>query len=334
MGRSKVITDPTFDSFHRRGLTKDTLFKLLILPLLVFGGICRKTGTELQDSFNRAFSIASNLSAWKKCGAAPLTRLPLSSKEVRREIPVGAAAAMVEEEADDPELAQLKRLESLNQFHCDVLSSHGFDGKLLSKKAPTRSTYVAVTQPQTKERILAIKKAKTAGQMFFATGGRHVNSNEFFQAQEAKLRDVEIAKMEKAKEERQAHCKDQRGAVLLLKKKGKLTSKTEKIFTLPEIKILLKWKKAKAISARKRDMVDAYLDAPKPKIQKVWCRSEEAALQALREDVKIEDTALGVASNQMARAVGNNLASIDMGTRATLKAALETFEDSHNPNAL
>jgi len=48
----------------------------------------------------------------------------------------------------------------------------------LQKKAP------ALTVRHSKERILAIKSAKAAGQMFFATGGQHLNSDEFFQAHE------------------------------------------------------------------------------------------------------------------------------------------------------
>ena len=52
------------------------------LPLLVFGGRCASTGTELRDSFSLAFSIERNIACWKKCGAVPLTRSPLHSEEV------------------------------------------------------------------------------------------------------------------------------------------------------------------------------------------------------------------------------------------------------------
>ena len=119
-----------------------------------------------------------------------------------------------------------------------------------------------------------------------------------------------------------------------MKNKGELTASTEKKFTLPEIKTLLKWKKIKATSTKKRDMVDAYIAAPKPKIQKVWCRSEEAALQALKAEVTVKDTALGVASTQMARAVANNLSNLDGESLAMLKNKIESFEEAKEPNVI
>jgi hypothetical protein len=96
------------------------------LPLLVFGGKCSKTGVELRDSFTVAFSVEANLSCWRKCGAVPLTRLPLESNLVRRELPTGAVAAIVADEPMDPKLAKLERLESMNKFYCQVLVSHGY----------------------------------------------------------------------------------------------------------------------------------------------------------------------------------------------------------------
>ena len=137
--------------------------------------------------------------------------------------------------------------------------------------------------------------------------------------------------MEEQKKERGKYCAEQRGAVLLIKDKGELTTATEKKFTLSEIKMLCKWKKIKIASSKKRDLVDAYVAAPKPKIQKVWCRSEEAALQALKkEDVPQKQTALGVATTQMARAVENNLAQLDAQTMASLKTAIASYEDKQS----
>ena len=309
--------------------------KVTDLPLLVFGGTCDKTGVELMNGFQMAFSISANKSVWHKCGAVPLTRLPLQLKEVRRQIPVGVAATLVEDEEDDPEIEQLKQIESLNGFYCDTLTSFGYDGAQLLKAAPTRSTYVGVTQPHSKERIQAIKKAKSAGQLFYATGGGHVNTNEFFIASELKARDAQIKVMEDAKKDRGKYCKDQLGAVMLIRKKGELTSLNGKDFTLPEIKMLLKWKKVKVKSTLKKDLVEAYISNPTPPIQKIWCRSEEEALVALKDaNVPLIDTALGVATTQMARAVTNNLAQLDMESRAALKRSLDEYDDNNGPNVL
>jgi hypothetical protein len=152
----------------------------------------------MRDSFSESFSIARNLSCWRKCGAVPLTMAPLFSGEIQQEVPVGAASASDMHEEDDG-IAKLKSLEDLNQFYCTVLNSSGFDGKLLRSDAPTKDTYVAVTEPNSKERVQAIKKAKGAGQMFFATGGRHLNSNEFFEAKALTEREARTKELEARK---------------------------------------------------------------------------------------------------------------------------------------
>ena len=122
---------------------------------------------------------------------------------------------------------------------------------------------------------------------------------------------------------------------MMIRNKGELTYLTSKEFTLPEIKTLLKWKKVKATSTKKQDLVQAYVAAPKPPIQKVWCRSEEAALQSLKdEDMPLKDTALGVATTQMARAVTNNLTNLDSPTRNLLLKSLQDFDDNNGPNVL
>lgn len=308
------------------------------LPLLVFGGKDPETGVELDDAFRTAFSIETNLSCWRKCGAVPLTRSPLTLKEVRRQIAVGAAATHhsgQQQENDDPEIEKLKRIQCLNHFYCDVLSTNGYDGSQLKKDAPTRSTYVGVTMPNSQARVIAIKAAKSAGQMFYATGGRHLNSNEFFRAKELAARAEAIKIMEEKKKQRAKYCKEQKTAVLLLRSKGELTNGTEKNFTLPEIKILLKWKKTKSESTRKIDLVKAYIAAVKPKIQKSWTRGEEATLVELKkQELPLKETALGVATEQMARAVTNNLAILDGQSIAALKTAIEVFDESKGPNVI
>ena len=74
--------------------------------------------------------------------------------------------------------------------------------------------------------------------------------------------------------------------------------------------------------------MDAYVAAALPKIQKVWCRSEEEELEALKDqNVAMKSTALGVATEQMARAVTNNLSNLDTPTRKSLRDALEDFDE-------
>jgi hypothetical protein len=48
----------------------------------------------------------------------------------------------------------------------------------------------------------------------------------------------------------------------------------------------------------------------------------------------MKDTALGVATTQMARAVTNNLAQLDTESRAALKRSLDEYDDNNGPNVL
>lgn len=85
----------------------------------------------------------------------------------------------------------------------------------------------------------------------------------------------------------------------------------------------------KGDSKRKADTVHAYIKAPKPPIVKTWTRSEEAALQKLKEAlIPLRDTALGVAAKQMARAVSKNIDHLDEEELASLKTALDKVDQS------
>ena len=251
-------------------------------------------------------------------------------------MPTGVATAIIAQDLPDPGVEKLRHMESLNIFHCDILTSNGLDGSLLRKEAPKRETYVAITQPVSTDRVNAIRKAQTTGALFYATGGRHTNSNEFFQARELKRREPEIKEMEKKKKERMKYCSEQVQAVQMIKRKGELTWLREKDFTIQEIEILLKWKKVKIKSKRKADLIQAYVDAPKPRIQQnTWTTAEESSLNTLKSEVvSLRQTAVGVAAVQMAKAVTNNVAQLDTPTRESLKRSLLQFEEENAPNAI
>ncbi len=123
---------------------------------------------------------------------------------------------------------------------------------------------------------------------------------------------------------------------MLIREKGNLNEDNSKRFTLENVKCLLRWKHIQPASGvKKQELVDACMAAPKPKIQKVWCRSEEAELQRLKETkVPMEDTATGVATTQMARAVTNNLAQLDPEALESLKAAIHDLEESKGDNVI
>jgi hypothetical protein len=317
---------------------KDMAVHITDLPLLVFGGHCTKSGAVLTNAFQDAFSHESNLAVWEKCGAVPLTRSAMKSNKVRHEVPVLAALAPQEGltvTVESPEIRKLQELEDLNRFYCAILDANGFDGSKLRLDAPKRKSVVAVSKPNTVERQQAMKKAGSAGATFQATGGGHLNSDDFFKAAELKARENKLKAMEDLKKEREKYCRDQFAAIRLIKAKGELTWETEKHFTLAEIKIMLKWKKIKPSGTKKRDLVLAYIETPKPPIQVVWKRSEQAAMDALRaENIPLEWTALGVAANRLVKTLKNSIASLDAEALKDLQAIIEARKELDNPNAL
>jgi hypothetical protein len=202
-------------------------------------------------------------------------------------------------------------------------------------EAPKRKTVVAVSKPNTLDRQQAMKKATSAGQTFHATGGGHLNSDDFFKAAELKACEIKLKAMEELKKERERYCKDQWAALRLIRAKGELTYDTEHKFTLPEIRILLKWKKVKAAGTRKRDLIDAYRNAPKPPIQPMWKPSEQAALDALKStDVSLASTALGAAAMKMVKNLQNSLGNLPQDSLRELESILLARKERDIPNAL
>jgi len=64
----------------------------------------------------------------------------------------------------DPEGTKLLQLEQANCSSCDFLSSIGHDGSRLRTSAPQRGAKkFDIPEPQSKEQIDLLRKAKTAG---------------------------------------------------------------------------------------------------------------------------------------------------------------------------
>lgn len=320
----RTLSQARFDLLPRKTL------QITDLPLIVFGGECPSTKLQLRDAFSEAFSIERNLSCWRKCGAVPLTMAPLFAGDIRQEVPVGAAAGVAAAAApsqEDEAIEQLKNLQELNIFYCDILNVNGFDGTVLRKDAPTRSTFVAVTEPISDARVQAIKKSKTSGQMFFATGGRHTNSDEFFKARTLADRETRTKVLEARKKLLVAALELEVKVTDLLGMKGNPTEENASTFKVAELKTLLKWKKAKPISSKKADLITAFRMSPPPLDAEKWTAEEEMELVAMQSaHVNMVDTALGVSTIQMANAVSNNFSHLPLENRNSLKRAIEALE--------
>jgi hypothetical protein len=117
----------------------------------------------------------------------------------------------------------------------------------------------------------------------------------------------------------------------LLELKSALIPLNARAFTVADLKLLLNWKRVKlglpAASAKKADLLTAYFANPPPIATGGWSGEEEMELLALQsEAVDMKDTAIGVAMNQMARAVAQNMANVDPDTAAQLREALDMMD--------
>jgi len=292
---------------------------------LIFGGRDNVTGMKLDNVFEKSFSHEKNLSVWRRCGTVPLTRSPLQLQCVRNQVSEGSAHKKEE--------LLLRELQRWNHYYSDFLVSNGYTREQLKACVPVRKTTPAITVPNTKERVKAIQKAKTSGQMFFATGGQHLNAEDFFRAKALASRHAEAASLEKVKLERLDKIKTDKEAKSLLEEKAlDLTLENEKRFVMPEIKLLCKWKNCKLPAVKNKEhLVAAHLKMPRPPTPEPWTPEDDARLAALKaEDVDLKDTALGVAAKQMAAAVSQNTEKLDEETRHELLQSLAKYDSSSN----
>jgi len=209
----------------------------------------------------------------------------------------------------DPQGYHLLLLEEANHMRCDFLMAFGFDGTQLRGAAPRagRKRY-QLTVPQSKERVDAIKDATTAGQMFYATHGQHLNSDELFEARAKGKREKEIKALKVTKETALKFLKQAEAARAIIEKKGQPTEENDNSFLAPELAVLATWKLGKPAKGKKEDLLKTYLGNPPPQKILAWSDHDEQNLQRLKnEAIQFKDTALSVALQQSANAVKTNV---------------------------
>jgi len=293
------------------------------LPLLVFGGTDPETGIELTDAFSDCFCLENCLSCWSKCGAVPLTRAPMSDKAIRHEVVMNSDQTI--NTVLDPEGSKLLQLEEANHNACDFLTSIGYDGGRLRLDAPRRGAKkYELTQPQSKERVELLRKAKTAGKLFHATHGEHLNSDDFFKSRAIDERKKLSDAMLKDKRTRYELEKLSVQAQAILKEHGEPTEEKIKDYPAKAMQKLHEWKFNKRSTEGREKLLKAYLSKPAPLKVPEWTMSEEIRLkQLLTEDMHAKDAAVGVQLRQTARALVNNIDDLDEESKAELLHKLQ-----------
>ena len=296
------------------------------LPFLVFGGRDPETDIEMEDAFSRSFSKENCLSAWKKCGSVPLTRSPMEDKDIRHELVVNVDETI--NNNIDPQGSKLLQLQQSNHNACDFLTSLGYDGGRLRLSAPRRGAKkYELTQPQSKERVELLRKAKSAGQLFAVTHGEHLNSTDFFKARAIDERKKIADTMLKDKRTHYHRKKLRSEAMVILQQHGEPTLEKIKDYPARAMQKLYEWKLNKASKKAREDLLKEYLKAPTPLKDAEWTISEEMRLkELLTEDMYAKDTAIGVQLKQTAKAIANNIHDLDKQSRSDLLKVLQDRE--------
>jgi hypothetical protein len=316
-------------SRYARGMT----LSVADIPLLVFGGIDGEV--ELEDAFAKAFSVERNLAVWKKVGTVPLTRACLLDAKVAHQV-VTDANGVVDVDAD-PMTSLLLTLEHANHLACDHLCAQGCDGDQLRSSAPRVLAKAAVTEHYSRERQDALMAANTAGKHYHATGGYHLNSDDYFIAQERMDQKRQAGILEKEKKARLAAKQRQEDASALLADLGRRSvdvydSRTS-LVTLKssELRTLVAWKLGgEKVPTTKSLLIGSWMknkNFDRHLSFEEWTQDDEARLAGLiDEDIKLGETELGRQQDVVVQSVKSTVGSLSASRRAEIMAIITQEE--------
>ena len=281
----------------RLRLGKGNSFPWTIVGLLCFGGTDRETGLSCRNAHGEAFSVEKNKWAWRKVGAAPLTRACLSDPRIRHA------------SVDDPKHALFRRVEEANKNACELLDRFNLRGKHLPAKLKERETIeIEETEPGTLARAKSLYVAKGHGQRCIASrGGCAFNCKDMMVAMEMGNRRMIVADMEKDKKRRDDYQAVQNKALRLLESEVPASK-----YRHSDFDVLFEWKgisfadsskKTKAKQLKKDKKHELWMEVKdKPPLGlKKWSMEEEEKLTKLKDEVKetsLEETEVGRAKDR------------------------------------
>ncbi len=286
--------------------------------LLVFGGVDPDTGLHLPSAFEEGFSRVNCLNSWKKIGAAPLTRACLKDPQVTKSM-----------DSDKDFALLVNSVQEANDYAVYALTEGGFDGSALQglmEIKPADNRMGPITERMSRERIELLARANTHGKKFFATGGSHVCSDDFFKAQALQARDDEIEQMIKLKKLLLGKTELRNKAMgILVAKSSFFESNNYREVSTKELDVLLSWYGVDIKGMKKPEKVEKWKEIrgsnTEPPTIEGWTEKDEEKLRALtNKDIDMSETFLGrFAALQKRNAVA---AVLDMSDdeRESLKA--------------
>ncbi len=262
--------------------------------LLVFGGVDPETDLGILSAFAElGFSRERCLESWRKIGAVPLTRLCLDDPQVRKSIDFDKEYALL-----------VNSVQEANEYAVYSLTEAGYDGSQLQavvavRPADARSTG-PITQRMSKECIELLARANTHGKKFFATGGSHVCSDDFFKAQSLLARDDELAEKEALKKTLQHKAEiAAKGMAIVAEKAALFETNNYKDVSSKELDVLMQWYDVeKRQGMKKPDKVavwkDIRLSGKAGPVVHNWNDEDEQQLMRIKNrEVDMSETYLG-----------------------------------------
>jgi len=156
-----------------------------------------------------------------------------------------------------------------------------------------------ITERMSRERIELLARANTHGKKFFATGGSHVCSNDFFKAQALQARDDEIEEMTKLKKQLlgKTELRDKAMGILVAKSSSFETNNYREVST-KELDVLLLWYGVDIKGMKKPEKAEKWKEirvsnAEPPTIEGWTEKDEEKMLALSNKDVDMSETFLG-----------------------------------------
>jgi hypothetical protein len=180
-----------------------------------------------------------NIKAWEKVGAVPLSRKCLQSPKVCRSIGDG----------DDNQQALVGLSVELNVIACNTLSLEGYNGDVMKITLKPVMRPSVLTVPHSQERIELLSQAKTHCNIFVATGGVHLTTNDIVKGIVLKQRKVEREKLAKEKTVCMRQEKVATNVMIIRAAKGGDVTK----LTGADLTILLIWYQHANVGKMKKD---------------------------------------------------------------------------------
>jgi hypothetical protein len=283
--QSKLRTNLQVLIDERLHAEKPTSLSPWIVGLVVFGGEDPETGCVVESAFQAGFNHTQNLRAWAKVGAVPLTRACLQNSKVRRSIGDGT----------DEQQATALLIQEHNKLACAALTMAGYNGDVMKLTLKPAASTRVVTVAHSQDRVELLSQAKTHGNIYAATGGDHLTSNDIFKGIALKQRKVMRENLAKEKKVRERMERTEFNALDIIARRGGDTTK----LTSGELTILLTWHKVpKVIGMNKEQKLSKWgrilTSGKPPPLYEKWTEEDELRLEEAQSDVvEMAHTALG-----------------------------------------